>query len=111
MGYIAPHHENLEVTLDEKQKDILKRFDDCWSELSEINEREIITYAFRLGARIVLEVLNGISIRDIIKNKLSLGDGICYRLFFAYFVKHTLKSRGYTLNTPLIHPKSTLLTL
>ena len=59
MGYIATHHENLEATLDEKQKDILQIFDDCWSELSEINEREIITYAFRLGARIMLEVLKG----------------------------------------------------
>lgn len=59
MGYIASHHENLEATLDEKQKDILQRFDDCWSELSEINEREIFTYAFRLGARIMLEVLSG----------------------------------------------------
>lgn len=102
MGYTATHHENLEATLDEKQKDILQIFDDCWSELSEINEPEIITYAFRLGTRIMLEVLKGI--RDIIKNKFSLGDGICYRLFFAYFVKHTL-------NTPIIHPKSTFLTL
>ena len=57
IGYIATHHDNLFATLDEKQKDILQRFDDCWSELSEINEREIFTYAFRLGARIMLEVL------------------------------------------------------
>ena len=57
IGYIATHHDNLSATLDEKQKDILQRFDDCWSELSEINEREIFTYAFRLGARIMLEVL------------------------------------------------------
>ena len=59
IGYIATHHDNLSNTLDEKQKDILQRFDDCWSELSEINEREIFTYAFRLGARIMLEVLRG----------------------------------------------------
>ena len=59
IGYIATHHDNLSSTLDEKQKDILQRFDDCWSELSEINEREIFTYAFRLGARIMLEVLKG----------------------------------------------------
>ena len=59
IGYIATHHDNLTNTLDEKQKDILQRFDDCWSELSEINEREIFTYAFRLGARIMLEVLRG----------------------------------------------------
>ena len=58
IGYIATHHDNLSATLDEKQKDILQRFDDCWSELSEINEREIFVYAFRLGARIAIEVMS-----------------------------------------------------
>ena len=31
--------------------------------------------------------------------------------FFAYFCKTHPKNREYTLNTPLIHPKNTLLTL
>ena len=59
MGYIADHHDNLLATLDDKQKELLKKFDDCHSELIDINERAIFTYAFRLGAQIMLAVLNG----------------------------------------------------
>ena len=58
IGYIADHHESLRSTLTEKQKEILEKFDDCYSELTEINEREIFVYAFRLGARIAIEVMN-----------------------------------------------------
>ena len=29
MGYIADHHDNLLATLDDKQKELLKKFDDC----------------------------------------------------------------------------------
>ena len=57
MGYIADHHDNLQATLAEEQKEILEKFDDCYAELTDINEREIFVYAFRLGARIMLEVM------------------------------------------------------
>ena len=55
--YIADHHDNLQGTLSEKQKEILEKFDDCQAELIDINERELFIYAFRLGARIAIEVL------------------------------------------------------
>ncbi len=58
MGYVADHHDNLYSTLTEKQKEILERFDDCYAELTSINEREIFSYAFRLGARIAIEVMS-----------------------------------------------------
>ena len=58
MGYIADHHDNLLATLTDKQKQILEKFDDCYAELTDINEREIFVYAFRLGARIAIEVLS-----------------------------------------------------
>ena len=58
MGYIADHHDNLQSTLTDKQKEILEKFDDCYAELTNINEREIFVYAFRLGARIAIEVMN-----------------------------------------------------
>ena len=58
MGYIADHHDNLQATLTDKQKEILEKFDDCYAELTDINEREIFVYAFRLGARIAIEVMN-----------------------------------------------------
>ena len=57
MGYIADHHDNLLSTLNDQQKDILEKFDDCYSELTDINEREIFSYAFKLGMRIAIEVL------------------------------------------------------
>lgn len=59
MGYIADHHDNLLATLNEKQKEILEKFDDCYNELTDINEREIFAYAFKLGAKIMLAVLCG----------------------------------------------------
>ncbi|MBO5700858.1 MAG: hypothetical protein J6S71_00305 [Clostridia bacterium] len=57
MGYVASHHENLLKTLDDEQKGILEKFNDCYDELTDINEREIFVYAFRLGMRIAIEVL------------------------------------------------------
>ena len=58
-GYIADHHDNLLSSLNDQQKEILEKFDDCYNELADINEREIFSYAFKLGARIMLEVLTG----------------------------------------------------
>ena len=59
MVYIADHHNALKGELTDKQKEILEKFDDCWNELTDINEREIFVYAFKLGARIAIEVLSG----------------------------------------------------
>ena len=58
MGYIADHHDNLFSTLNNQQKEILEKFDDCYNELTDINEREIFAYAFKLGARIMLAVVS-----------------------------------------------------
>ena len=58
MGYIADHHDTLYGTLTDKQKDMLEKFDDCYAELTDITEREIFVYAFRLGARIAIEVMS-----------------------------------------------------
>ena len=57
MGYIANHHDNLMATLTEEQKELLERFDDCYAELTAINEREIFVYAFRLGAKMAIEII------------------------------------------------------
>ena len=57
MEHLADHHEKLNNTLTDKQKELLEKFDDCYGELTDINEREIFIYAFRLGARIAIEVL------------------------------------------------------
>ena len=58
MVYIANHHDALKSELTDKQNEILEKFDDCWNELTDINEREIFVYAFKLGARIAIEILS-----------------------------------------------------
>ena len=57
-GYIATHHDNLSATLTDKQKEMLEKFDDCYAELTDIYEREIFVSAFRLGARVAIEVMS-----------------------------------------------------
>ena len=57
MGYIANHHDNLLSTLNDQQKEIFEKFDDCYNELTDINEREIFAYAFRLGMRIAIDAM------------------------------------------------------
>ena len=57
LGYIARHHDSLDETLTDKQKDIFAKYEDCYMELMSINERKTFVYAFRLGARIAIEVL------------------------------------------------------
>ena len=57
IGYIADHHSALNETLTDKQKELFEKFNDCYDELTDINEREIFVYAFRLGMRIAIEVL------------------------------------------------------
>ena len=56
-GYVADHHDNLRKSLTNEQKETFEKFTDCYNELTDINEREIFVYAFRLGARIAIEVL------------------------------------------------------
>ena len=58
IGYTADHHKELSATLDDKQKEIFEKFTDCYDEFTNINEREIFVYAFRLGMRIAIESLS-----------------------------------------------------
>lgn len=57
MEYMARHHDNLLSSMTDEQKDIFERFDDCWSEYASMAEKSIFVYAFRLGARIAIDVL------------------------------------------------------
>lgn len=56
MWDLSGHYDTLLNELNGKQKEVLEKFDDCYSELTDINEREIFVYAFRLGMRIAIEV-------------------------------------------------------
>ena len=57
LGYIARHHEDLEKTFTDEQKEMFVKFDDCWSEYACYAEEAIFAYAFRLGMRIAIETL------------------------------------------------------
>ena len=56
LGYMARHHEDLAKTFTDEQKEIFEKFHDCWSEYMRIAEAAIFEYAFRLGARLTMEV-------------------------------------------------------
>ena len=57
MSYIARHQEELIATLTGEQKAIFEKFDDCWSEYASKAEKAIFSYAFKFGARLMLETL------------------------------------------------------
>ena len=57
MEYMARHHDDLLKTLNDEQKAIFEKFDDCWSEYSSLAEEAIFTYAFKLGSRLIYEAL------------------------------------------------------
>ena len=55
MEYMAWHHDDLLKTMTDEQKEIFEKFDDCWSEYASYAEEAIFTYAFKLGAQLMLE--------------------------------------------------------
>ena len=56
MEYMARHHGDLLKTMSYEQKEIFEKFHDCWSEYMSLSEAAIFEYAFRLGARLAIEV-------------------------------------------------------
>jgi hypothetical protein len=56
LGYMSRHHEDLEKSMTDEQKEIFEKFHDCWSEYASLAEEAIFTYAFKLGARLTLEI-------------------------------------------------------
>ncbi len=58
MEYMARHHDDLLKSMTDEQKEILEKFDDCWSEYASYAEEAIFEYAFKLGMKIAMEVLD-----------------------------------------------------
>ena len=56
--YIAVHHEKLNSILSDEQKNVFEKFVDCQEEYSFYSDKQIFTYGFCLGARIVFEVMS-----------------------------------------------------
>ena len=57
LGYMARHHEDLEKSFTDEQKEIFEKFHDCWSEYMSLAEVAIFEYAFKLGMQIATESL------------------------------------------------------
>ena len=58
MEYMARHHDDLLKTLTDKQKEIFEKFEECWGEYVSLSEAAIFTYAFKLGMKLAIEVLD-----------------------------------------------------
>ena len=56
LGYMSRHHEDLEKSFTDEQKEIFEKFHDCWDEYIILAEAAIFEYAFRLGARLTMDV-------------------------------------------------------
>ena len=56
---ILQNEEELTPLLSEKAKEVLEKLRDNQSELNDLNECGVFVCGFRLGARIMLEVLDG----------------------------------------------------
>lgn len=56
---ILQNEEELAPLLSEKAKEVLEKLRDNQSELNDLNECEVFVCGFQLGARIMLEVLDG----------------------------------------------------
>ena len=57
MEYMARHRDDLLKSMTDEQKEIFEKFDDCWSEYMSLAEAAIFEYAFKLGANLILNVL------------------------------------------------------
>ena len=56
MEYMARHHDDLEKSFSDEQKEVFEKFHDCWSEYMSLAEASIFEYAFKLGAKIAIEI-------------------------------------------------------
>ena len=57
LGYMSRHHEDLEKSFTDEQKETFEKFHDCWSEYMSLGEAAIFEYAFKLGMQIAIETL------------------------------------------------------
>ena len=61
IGYIARHNEDLTKLLNDEQMEIFEKYQECWNEYVSLAEAAIFEYAFRLGARLEMEVQSDIN--------------------------------------------------
>ncbi len=57
MGYISRHSADLDKSLTEEQKEVLGKYTECIYELQSLSESRIFEYGFKLGAKMMLEMI------------------------------------------------------
>ena len=57
INYMARHHEELEKSFIDGQKETFEKLHDCWSEYMSLAEAAIFEYAFKLGMQMAIDVL------------------------------------------------------
>ena len=57
LEYISPHNDDLLKTMTDEQKEIFKKFHDCWSEYASISDEAVFEYAFKFDMQIAIEIL------------------------------------------------------
>ena len=57
LRYMARHHEDLEKSFTDEQKEIFEKVHDCWREYKSLADATIFEYAFKLGMQIAIETL------------------------------------------------------
>lgn len=58
LGLLNINEEKLTANLSNEQKETFEKYKDCNQEISEICERNAFLNGFRLGAKIIIEVVN-----------------------------------------------------
>ena len=56
LGYMAKHHEELESGFTDEQRETFEKFQDYYGEYMSLAEEAIFEYAFKLGARLTMEM-------------------------------------------------------
>ena len=56
LSYMARHHEDLEKSFTDEQKETFEKFHDCWGEYMSLAGKAIFVYAFKLGGRLILAI-------------------------------------------------------
>ena len=57
LEYISRHNDDLLKTMTDEQKEIFEKFEDCWGEYASLSDEMLFEYAFKLGARLILDVM------------------------------------------------------
>ncbi len=79
LGYTARHRGELEETLTDKKKELLEKMMDNRNEFDSLAEAAVFAYGFRLGARLMLEVVKEAQICNIPDRPKSVGDFVTLR--------------------------------